>query len=143
MASAKPPSVPQSPGGTGDPSMALSLLRAGDWLKADVFAGRFEGRALGTGISVIVFSSEEVGAGPPLHTHPYDEVFIVKEGRAELRIGDTLLTAERGDVVLGPANVPHAFRNLGPGRLSTTDIHLNADIIQTDLDEPPFAESAP
>ena len=39
-----------------------------------------------------------------------------------------------GEVVLGPAGVPHRFENLGPGRLQTVDIHHSPRWIQTDLD---------
>ena len=30
----------------------------------------------------------------------------------------------------------HKFRNLGPGRLDTTDIHVSDRWIQTNLDDP-------
>ncbi|MBX9460180.1 MAG: cupin domain-containing protein [Brevundimonas sp.] len=50
-------------------------------------------------------------------SHPYDETFIVIEGRARFFVGETTLEAAAGDVVLGPAGVPHRFENLGPGRL--------------------------
>lgn len=116
---------------------AKRLSRA-DWASGEEsWRGRFEGAALsGANVSVIFFASEAVGAGPKLHVHPYDEVFIVREGRAKIRIGARTFEAVRGDVVLAPAHVPHAFANLGPGRLETTDIHLSAKIIQTDLDDP-------
>ena len=39
-----------------------------------------------------------------------------------------------GDILLGPANVPHKFENLGPGPLETTDIHLSDRWIQTNLE---------
>ncbi len=96
--------------------------------------GRFEGRDLGTGVTVLFFSSDEVGAGPKLHLHPYDEVFIIRQGRARFTIGDRVLEAAAGDVLLGPAGVPHRFENLGPGRLETTDIHMSDRWIQTDLE---------
>lgn len=122
--------------GSSDPRPAARLHRS-DWATgADVWRGRFEGQDLGgTSVSVIFFATDELGAGPVLHVHPYDEVFIVREGRALFTVGAEAIEAERGDVILGPAHVPHKFANLGPGRLETTDIHLSARVIQTDLAE--------
>ena len=70
------------------------------------------------------------------HVHPYDEIFIIREGRALFTVGETRIEAEAGQIVFGPANVPHKFHNVGPGRLDTTDIHVSDRWIQTDLDDP-------
>ena len=86
-------------------------------------------------MTVLFFSSDEIGDGPPLHLHPYDEVFIIRTGRARFTIGNETIEAEAGDILLGPAEVPHKFENLGPGRLETTDIHLSDRHIQTDLED--------
>ena len=53
---------------------------------------------------------------------------------AAYTIGDQVRTAHAGDILVGPADVPHAFRNLGPGRLRTLDIHMNDRWIQEDLE---------
>jgi mannose-6-phosphate isomerase-like protein (cupin superfamily) len=74
-----------------------------------------------------------VGEGPTLHVHPYDEIFVITEGRARFTVGDQTIDAEVGDVVLGPANIPHGYQNLGPGRLDSLDIHLSPEWIQFDL----------
>src|SRR6516162_4909998 len=47
------------------------------------------------------------------------------EGRARFTVGDKTIDAEAGDVILGPANIPHGYQNLGPGRLESLDIHLS------------------
>lgn len=113
-----------------------AVLQRSDWATDDrLWCGRFEGRALGTGVTVLFFASERTGAGPVLHLHPYDEVFIVRKGRARFTLGDETITAEAGQILLCPANVPHKFANLGPGLLESTDIHLSDRWIQTDLDE--------
>lgn len=96
--------------------------------------GVVEGAALGGALTVLTYGTDTVGAGPRLHVHPYDETFIVIEGRARFFIGDTTLDADAGDVLLGPAGVPHRFENLGPGRLQTIDIHHSPRWIQTDLE---------
>jgi len=67
--------------------------------------------------------------------HPHDEVFIIRQGRARSKVGTRVLDTEAGQIVFGPANIPHKFENLGPGSLETTDTHLNDRLIQTNLDE--------
>ena len=102
--------------------------------EADQWVGRLEGRDIGAGATILFFSSEEVGAGPPLHVHDYDEIFIIRQGRARFTVGDDVIEAAAGDIVFGPAHIPHKFVNLGPGRLETTDIHLSDRFAQTELE---------
>ena len=96
--------------------------------------GSVEGLAMGGQITVLAYGTDTVGAGPRLHVHPYDETFIITEGRARFVVGDTTLDASAGEIVFGPAGVPHRFENLGPGRLQTIDIHHSPRWIQTDLE---------
>ncbi len=111
------------------------VLARSDWaLEADQWAGRAEGKNMDTGVTVLFFSSEKLGAGPPLHVHEYDEVFIVRQGRALFTVGDREIEAGAGDILMAPAHVPHKFRNLGPGRLETTDIHLSDHFAQVELE---------
>lgn len=119
----------------------ITRLQRRDWAKDDtLWRGHVEGQTIGTGVTVLFFSNETVGAGPPLHIHPYDEVFIVRSGHARFQVGRQTTDAEAGDILVAPANTPHKFTNIGPGRLETTDIHLNDRWIQTNLDE---ADPAP
>lgn len=103
--------------------------RGGPW------RGVVQGLALGGELTVLAYGTDAIGEGPRLHVHPYDETFIVIEGRARFFVGDRTLDAGQGEVVFGPAGVPHRFENLGPGRLQTIDIHHSPTWIQTDLDE--------
>ncbi|MEM8753588.1 MAG: cupin domain-containing protein [Pseudomonadota bacterium] len=115
-------------------SKAAHIPRA-EWAREpDRWVGRFEGEGVGAAVTVLFFSSDRIGAGPPLHVHEYDELFIIREGRARFTVGDETIEAEAGDIVFGPAKVPHKFVNLGPGRLETTDIHLSPRFEQTDLE---------
>ena len=95
--------------------------------------GLLEGKGLNTGITLLRYATDVVGEGPTLHVHPYDEVFTIIEGRARFTVGDKTIDAEAGDVVLGPANIPHGYQNLGPGRLDSLDIHLSPEWIQFNL----------
>lgn len=112
-----------------------------DWsrkpeLFPEKWRGVVEGRALGTGVTVLFYETDEIGVGPKWHVHPYDEVFVIRDGRALFTVGDSRFEAETGDVIFGPAEMPHKFHNLGPGRLVTMDIHQSDRWIQTDLDDP-------
>lgn len=114
-----------------------AVIRREEWARDDrLWRGHFEGKDIGTNVTVLFYSTETTGAGPKLHVHPYDEIFIIRKGRALFTVGDEKITAEEGQIVFGPANVPHKFANLGPGLLETTDIHLSDRWIQTDLDDP-------
>jgi mannose-6-phosphate isomerase-like protein (cupin superfamily) len=96
--------------------------------------GSVDGLTLGGQNTVLTYGTDTIGAGPRLHVHPYDETFIIIEGRARFFVGAMTLDAAQGEVVFGPAGVPHRFENLGPGRLQTIDIHHSPTWIQTDLD---------
>lgn len=96
--------------------------------------GSVNGDTLGAGVTILAYGTEMIGAGPRLHVHPYDETFILVEGRARFFVGNEVIDAERGEVVFAPLGLPHRFENTGPGRLQTIDIHHSPRWIQTDLD---------
>jgi len=96
--------------------------------------GSVAGLVLGGQNTVLAYGTDDIGVGPRLHVHPYDETFVIVAGRARFFVGETVLDAAQGEVVFGPAGVPHRFENLGPGRLQTIDIHHSPTWIQTDLD---------
>ncbi len=95
--------------------------------------GSVNGEALGAAVTVLAYGNDEPGTGPVLHVHPYDEVFVVIQGRARFFVGEAVIDAEAGETVLGPAGIPHRFVNLGPGRLQTIDIHHSPRWVQTNL----------
>lgn len=115
-----------------------AILHRADWARNDQtdWLGHVDGERLGTGVTVLFYTQSEVGKGPRLHVHDYDEIFIVRRGRALFTVGERKIEAKAGDVLLGPAGVPHKFVNLGPGELETTDVHLAPRWVQTNLDDP-------
>lgn len=108
-------------------------ISASEWQNPGRLRGLLEGKGLNTGITLLRYVTDVVGEGPTLHVHPYDEIFTITEGRARFTVGDKTIDAEAGDVVLGPANIPHGYQNLGPGRLDSLDIHLSPEWIQFNL----------
>lgn len=89
----------------------------------------FEGRDVGSGISVIRESSDVVGSGPRLHRHPYRETFVILSGHARFTIGDEQRDGGAGDVLVVPANTTHKFEVLGPGTYEAVHIHENDHFI--------------
>jgi mannose-6-phosphate isomerase-like protein (cupin superfamily) len=75
------------------------------------------------------------GGGPVLHTHPYEEVFVVQEGEATYTVGGDTIGVGAGQIVVAPAGVPHKFVNSGTGPLRQVDIHPSGRIRQVDVPE--------
>lgn len=78
----------------------------------------------GVGVCVI-FVDAPPGAGPSLHRHPYEEIFILLEGEATFVAAGEELPAKAGDIVIVPPNTPHAFTSSGAGALRQIDIHVS------------------
>lgn len=89
---------------------------------SDLPTGNLRGEDHGASVSLI-FDHSEPGKGPRLHRHPYDEVWVVKEGSVSFRLGDTTHSAGPGDIVIAPADVPHGFVNAGTEQLDLVCIH--------------------
>jgi quercetin dioxygenase-like cupin family protein len=83
---------------------------------------RFDGVDHSAPVSFFLTHSEP-GEGPGLHRHPYAETFIIEEGHARFTVGDDTIEAHAGDIVVAPADVPHAFVNSGSGVLRSVNIH--------------------
>jgi len=50
-------------------------------------------------------------AGPPLHTHDFDEAFYMLEGELIFQVEDALVTKGPGEVSFAARNLPHALAN--------------------------------
>ena len=95
----------------------------------------FEGYHYGdTGVSFILVDAPP-GSGPKLHRHPYEEVFVVQEGRVTFTAANNVIEASGGQVVVVPAGVPHKFVNSGAGRLKQIDIHASERFITEWLED--------
>jgi mannose-6-phosphate isomerase-like protein (cupin superfamily) len=88
----------------------------------------FEGEAHGTDVSFILVDLPP-GGGVRLHQHPYAEIFIVQEGHASFTVGTSTIDVVAPRTLIGPADVPHGFVNVGDGRLKQVDIHLSPKFI--------------
>jgi len=52
----------------------------------------------------------DAGEGLSEHTAPYDAMVYAVEGRCELTIGGEKTVLNEGEIVIMPANVPHALK---------------------------------
>ena len=66
----------------------------------------------GVGVCVIIVEAPP-GRGPSLHTHPYEETFIVQDGDVLFTVGERTVEAKAGDIVVVPAGTPHKFLSRG------------------------------
>jgi mannose-6-phosphate isomerase-like protein (cupin superfamily) len=103
-------------------------------LQTNSTAYRFEGRNYGATASFFLVHTEP-GKGAALHTHPYEEIFIVQEGVVTFVVGTETLTVTGGHVVIVPPETPHKFTNTGTTPLRQLSIHPSKEIIQTWLEE--------
>lgn len=92
-------------------------------------SGQLTGRDHGATVSLILVDTDQPGAGPRLHQHPYDETFVMHSGEAEFTVAGERVTARAGQVVVVPPWTPHKFVNLGAGRLVMTNIHANDEFV--------------
>lgn len=66
--------------------------------------------------TVTIFAFDE-GQGLSEHTAPYDAMVMVTDGRAEIRIAGEPFQLGKGEMIIMPANKPHALRALEPFKM--------------------------
>jgi quercetin dioxygenase-like cupin family protein len=62
-------------------------------------------------VSVIEIGVPPHSAGPPLHTHDFDEAFYLLEGELIFQVEEALVTRGAGELAFAPRNVAHALAN--------------------------------
>ena len=90
---------------------------------------RFEGEAYGSPVSFFHVNAAP-GAGSLMHRHPYPETWVVRAGSVRFTVGETEIEGRAGDIVVGPADIPHRFLNTGTEQLDMLCIHASPRIIQ-------------
>ena len=63
-----------------------------------------------TKAGTITLFSFDAGQGLSEHTAPYDAVVQIVDGEAEITIGGNAVPASAGNMVIMPANIPHALQ---------------------------------
>ena len=91
----------------------MAHVIARDELAHGAIAHKFEGYRCGdVNVSFFLVDSPP-GSGAGLHTHPYEEVFVVQEGEVTFTVGEARIEATAGQIVVVPAGLPHKFVNSG------------------------------
>ena len=104
-------------------------------LSSSEIGWEFEGAQHGdTNVSFLIIEAPP-GSGPKLHSHPYEEIFIVQEGQVTFTVGDATIEATGGQIVIVPAGMPHKFVNSGTGALRQLEIHPSPRMITTWLQD--------
>lgn len=72
------------------------------------------------------------GGGPPLHTHPDEELFYIIEGEFQFILNDlaTPFRVAPGQLVKVPSNAVHTFKNVGETMGRTLTMLLPGDLEQ-------------
>jgi len=93
--------------------------------------------ATGNASTAVLCVELDPGKGGPPHVDMPEEVLLVKQGEVEIKIGEERAVFGPGDLVLVPAMVPHAFRNVGETRArivgffsSNTVLAIADDVVQ-------------
>jgi mannose-6-phosphate isomerase-like protein (cupin superfamily) len=97
-------------------------------------AHEFVGKQHGVANSIL-FVNAPPGCQIPLHSHDYDEIIVVQEGRAQCTVNDKELEVGAGDIIPIPAGAPHGFTNIGEIPLRQIDIHANPEFVTHWLEE--------
>ncbi|MFZ0544905.1 MAG: cupin domain-containing protein [Candidatus Promineifilaceae bacterium] len=111
-----------------------NIIKSDDLQRSPGGTVRFVGEPYGSGASFFLVNAEP-GKGASLHRHPYPETWIVQSGQVRFTVGGEDIEASSGDIVVGLAEIPHKFVNIGTDRLKLVCIHPSPQIIQEDLEE--------
>lgn len=73
--------------------------------------------------TVTVFAFDQ-GQGLSEHTAPYDAIVQVIDGEAEITIAGKIISAKAGELVIMPANQPHALKAVKKFKMILTMIRF-------------------
>ena len=114
--------------------MAYTMLHR-DAIREGVGNYEFQGYQHGDSSVSFIWIDLPPGDGPRLHKHPYEEIFIVQDGRARYTVGAETIEATTGHIIVVPPETPHKFVNIGEGPLRQVDIHASRRFITDWLED--------
>jgi len=85
-------------------AQALDLADLADYAEGGIVSRELARKDGGT-VTLFAF---DAGQGLSEHTAPFDALVLVLDGEADFTIGGELVRARPGQIVLMPADVPHA-----------------------------------
>jgi quercetin dioxygenase-like cupin family protein len=88
-----------------------------------------------TGSFEVFFQEGPEGAGPPPHTHAWDEAYYVIEGAIDVLTGDRVQAIGEGEFIFIPGGTPHGFRiKTARTRFLSFNSHGGASAFFRDID---------
>lgn len=116
----KPKPVEVTPGNVHSLGLPFVIQNQSGFNFWDIKSGDYfiemEGRYYSWDNSTVQVTSMGPGNGPPLHTHPVEEIFVLVEGEVSFIIGTEMIYVKAPCVVRVPPNTPHSPTSLGPRR---------------------------
>jgi quercetin dioxygenase-like cupin family protein len=98
---------------------AVRLADLVDYQEGSVVSRTIIDKKAGT-VTLFAFDEEE---GLSEHTAPYDALVYVVDGEAEVTISGKPVSVKEGEMVVMPANKPHALRAVKRFKMVLTMIH--------------------
>jgi Uncharacterized conserved protein, contains double-stranded beta-helix domain len=87
-------------------SQPSKLISLADYQDGSVVSRTIINKKTGT----VTFFAFDEGQGLSEHTAPFDALVYILDGEAEIVVSGKLLRVKEGDVVIMPANRPHAVK---------------------------------
>ena len=103
-------------------SQALDMAGLVDYQEGSIVSRTVIDKKAGT---VTAFAFAE-GQGLSEHTAPFDAMVYVLDGEVEITISGSPISVKQGDMVIMPANEPHALRAVKPFKMVLTMIREKA-----------------
>jgi quercetin dioxygenase-like cupin family protein len=92
---------------------------------------RFQG---GDQVPLSLFVAEyPLGDGPPLHIHPYAELFLVERGAVKFTADGEEIEISAGSIVVVDAETKHRFEGTSDELSRVVSIHPSAEVVQENL----------
>lgn len=89
-------------------AQAIRLIDLADYQEGSVVSRTIIDKKMGT----VTFFAFDEGQGLSEHTTPFDALVYLLEGEAEIVISGKPIRLKEGEMIIMPANQPHALRAL-------------------------------
>lgn len=141
---ASPKQVEVTPGNLHNLGLPFVVQNQSGFNFWDIKTGQYfvelEGQYYGWDSSTVQVSAMGPGHGPPMHTHPVEEIFVLVEGECAFAIGTEVSHVKAPAIVRVPPHMPHSPTTLGAGRNVMVDFFPSSQPGAAPIDVPdPFA----
>ena len=107
----------------------MNIIQMAKMIPPGASSLKFEGYQHNSNNSFFVVRSPK-GKGAVKHRHPYEETFIVLNGKIEAIVDGNTKTIEGGNIMIVPSNTWHEFKNCSDDPLLLVSIHPVPKMVQ-------------